>query len=154
MPARSKAEDSADFVFFEDGGSTYDAPIDVLWDFMNDNEFHPRAHRGSLRNMKWKEMNEITGEATCEVLRGGRWVKMKSRITTVPPLARISEESEGAYAGLMMVFLYTPIGDRTRVDVYVRAPKSVAGELKETLAKAFQEDVPMLRAFARKRGQK
>ncbi len=155
MPTRStKAGDSADFVYFEDKGSVYDAPIDVVWDFiMNDNEFHPRAHRGSLRNMKWKEVNEITDEATCEVVRGGRWMKMKARITTIPPLARISEEFEGAYAGLKMVFLYTPKGNKTGIDVYVRAPKAVADKLRETLAKAFQEDIPMLRAFARKRRQ-
>ena len=156
MPARSaNARDSADFVNFEDKGSTYDAPIDVLWDFiMNDNEFHPQAHRESLRNMKWKQVNEITGEATCEVLRGGRWTKMEARITTIPPLARISEEFAGAYAGLKMVFLYTPKGNKTGIDVYVRAPKAVADELRETLAKAFQEDIPMLRAFAHKRRER
>ncbi|MGA2663657.1 MAG: SRPBCC family protein [Nitrososphaerales archaeon] len=154
MPARStKAGESADFAYFEDKGSVYDAPIDVVWDFMNDGEFHPQAHAGSLRNMRWKEVNEITGEATCEVVRGGRWIKMKARITTVPPLVRISEEFEGAYAGSKMVFLYTPKGNKTGIDVYVRAPKAVADELRETLAKAFREDVPMLRAFARKRRQ-
>jgi hypothetical protein len=155
MPTGStKTGDSTDFVYFEDKGSVYDAPIDVVWDFiMNDNEFHPQAHHGSLRNMKWKEMNEITAEATCEVVRGGRWMKMKARITTIPPLARINEEFEGAYAGLKMVFLYTSKGNKTGIDVYVRAPKAVANELRETLAKAFQEDVPMLRAFARKRRQ-
>jgi hypothetical protein len=152
MSARSsKVGGSADFVYFEDTGSIYDAPIDILWDFMNDDEFHPEAHRGSLRNLKWKKINEITSEANCEVVRGGRWVKMKARITTVPPLVRVDEEFEGAYAGLKMVFLYTPEGNKTGVDVYVRAPKAVVDELREALANAFREDIPMLRAFIRKR---
>jgi len=155
MPTRStKAGNSTGFVYFEDKGSVLDAPIDVVWDFiMNDNEFHPQAHRGSLRNMKWKEVNEITGEVTCEVVRGGRWMKMKARITTIPPLARITEELEDSHAGLKMVFLYTPKGNKTGIDVYVSAPRAVADELRETLAKAHQEDVPMLRAFVRKRRQ-
>ncbi len=156
MPTRStKAGDSTDFVYFEDKGSVLDAPIDVVWDFIvKDNEFHPRAHSWSLRNMKWKELNEITGEGTCEVVRGGRWMKMKFRITTIPPVARIVEEFEGAYAGLKMVILYTPKGNKTGIDVYVHAPKAVADEQRETLAKAHQEDIPMLRALARKRRQK
>lgn len=142
----------ADFVYFEDKGTVYDAPIDIVWDFiLNDNEFHPRAHSGSLRNMKWREVNEITSEATCEVMRGGRWTKMRARITTIPPLARINEEFEGAYAGLKAVFLYTPQGNRTVVDVCVHAPRAVADEMKKTLANAFLEDVPMLRAFVKSR---
>ena len=51
-------------IYFEDRGTVLDAPIDVVWDFMvKDNEFHPMAHQNGLRNMKWKDLNEITGKA-------------------------------------------------------------------------------------------
>ncbi|MDG6997935.1 MAG: hypothetical protein JRN15_02340, partial [Nitrososphaerota archaeon] len=132
-------------------GTVLDAPIDVVWDFMvKDNEFHPKAHQNNLRNMKWKDLNEISGEGTCEVMRGGKWRKMKFRITTIPPYVRIVEEFEGRYAGQKMVFLYVPKGrNKTAVDVFVYTDKRVAKEMRETLANAHKDDIPMLREFAR-----
>jgi hypothetical protein len=142
---------SGEMIYFEDRGSVLDAPIDVVWDFiLKDNVYHPRAHTG-LRNMKWKDVNEITGEGTCEVMRGGKWRKMKFRITTIPPYVRIVEEFGGRYAGQKFVLLYTPKGrNKTAVDVFVYTRKRVAEEMRETLANAHEEDVPMLREFARK----
>jgi len=156
MATRPKrAKDSKKMVYFEDRGSVYDAPIDVLWDFiLNDHEYHPKAHRRSLRNLKWNNLNEITSIASCEVVRGGKWSKMKARSTTIAPLVRIHEELEGPYAGQKMVFLYTPEGNKTRIDVFGFTPKKVEHETKQTLAKAFKEDVPMLREFARKKKNK
>jgi hypothetical protein len=74
---------------------------------------------------------------------------MKFRLTTIRPFVRIIEEFEGPYAGQRMVFLYTPKRKRTGIDVFVIAPKAVAKETRGTLAKAHEEDVPALRAFAR-----
>jgi hypothetical protein len=142
----------AELVYFEDRGSIYDAPIDVLWDYiLKDNEYHSKAHHTSLRNMKWKDLSEITGEGTCEVVRGGRWTKMRFRLTTIPPFIRINEEFAGRYAGLKMVLLYTPKGKRTAVDVFVLAPRNVAEEMRRSLAQAHEEDAPMVRAFLRNR---
>ena len=151
----SKKSRSKETVYFEDRGTILDAPLDIVWDFiLTDNEFHSKAHRVSLRNMKWKDVSEITGAGTCEVMRGGRWSKMKFRVTSIRPFVRIIEEFEGPYAGQKMVFLYTPKGKRTGIDVFVIAPKAVARVTRDILAKAHEEDVPMLRAFARqqKRG--
>ncbi|MHB1908950.1 MAG: hypothetical protein ACYCQJ_08790 [Nitrososphaerales archaeon] len=146
-----KNNGGSEMIYFEDRGTVLDAPIDVVWDFMvKDNEFHPKAHQNGLRNMKWKDLNEITGEGSCEVVRGGKWTKMKFRMTTIPPYVRISEEFGGRYAGQKMVFLYTPKGrNKTAVDVFVYAPKRVAKEIRATLSEAHEEDVPMLREFAR-----
>jgi hypothetical protein len=139
-------------VYFEDRGTVLDAAIDVVWDFLlKDNEFHPKAHEKSLRNMKWKNLSEITGGGTCEVFRGGKWSKMRFRVTSIPPFVRISEEFGGRYAGQKMVFLYTPKGKRTRIDVFVLTRKEVAEETRRTLAQAHGEDVPMLRVFSRSR---
>lgn len=145
MPRKRRG---ARFVYFEDRGSVLDAPLDVVWEFMlTDNEFHPKAHHDSLRNMEWKGLNELTGEGTCEVVRGGKWRKMRFRITAIPPFVRISEEFGGQYDGQKMVFLYTPKGKRTAVDVFVLTRKEVAEETRRTLAQAHEEDVPMLREF-------
>lgn len=155
MSKRSQARKESNkkqMVYFEDRGTVLDAPIDVVWDFiMKDNEFHPKAHQNGLRNMKWKDLNEISGEGTCEVMRGGKWRKMKFRITTIPPYVRIVEEFGGRYAGQKFVLLYTPKGrNKTAVDVFVYTRKRVAKEMRETFANAHEEDVPMLREFARK----
>jgi hypothetical protein len=132
-------------LYFEDRGSILDAPIDVVWDFiLKDHHYHPKAHRNSLRKMKWKDLSAITGEGTCEVFRGGKWSKMKFRVTSIPPFVRIAEEFVGLYAGQKMVFLYTSKGKRTGIDVFVLVPRKVAEETRRTLAKAHEEDIPML----------
>lgn len=147
-----KRRKEAKLVYFEDRGSVLNAPIDVVWDYiMKDNEYHPKAHRNSLRNLKWKDLSEITGEGTCEVMRGGKWSKMKFRLTSISPFVRIVEEYAGRYAGQKMVFLYTPKGKRTAIDVFVLTPKDVAEETRRTLANAHEEDIPMVRAYLRSR---
>jgi hypothetical protein len=147
-----KRRTGTDLVYFEDRGSVYDAPIGVLWDYMlKDNEYHSKAHHNTLRNMKWKDLSEITGEGSCEVMRGGKWTKERFRLTTIPPFIRISEEFGGRRAGLKMVFLYTPKGRRTAVDVFVLSPRDVVEETRRTLVQAHEEDVPMVRAFSRSR---
>lgn len=153
MPSKVTKKKKSEMIYFEDKGTVLDAPIDVVWDFMlKDEEYHPKAHQSSLRNMKWKDLNEITGEGTCEVMRGGRWTKMKFRVTTIPPLIRTVEEFEGRYGGQKMVFLYTPKGrSKTAIDVFIHTRKRVAKEIRETLASAHEEDLPMLHAYARKR---
>ena len=145
-------------VHFEDLGTVYDAPVDVVWDFMlRDEEFHPKAHRRSLRGLKWEEQNEITTSASFETFRAGRWIRRKSRITTIPPMARILEELEGPYAGSKIVFLYTPKGRKTGVDVFAElasdtlSAEQLEREWRETLAGAFEEDLPMFRKFVRAR---
>jgi hypothetical protein len=138
-------------VFFTDRGGVLDAPIDDVWDYiLHDEEFHPQAHRGSLRKLKLKKLSEVSDLVSCEVFRG-RWTKMTSRLTTIPPLARIHEELKGPYAGTKMIFLYTPKGKRTGIDVFGLVPKDLEKENRRTLAKAHQEDAPMVRAFAKKR---
>jgi hypothetical protein len=74
---------------------------------------------------------------------------MKFRITTIPPFVRIQEDLAGRYAGQKKVFLYSPKGGKTVVDVYVLTPEGVAEETRRTLANAYEEDVPALREFVR-----
>jgi len=72
-------------------------------------------------------------------------------MTTIPPFTRIVEEFAGRYTALKMVFLYTPKGKRTAVDVFVLAPRGVVEETRQTLAQADEEDAPMVRAYSRSR---
>jgi hypothetical protein len=160
-PARRSRElPSPGMTYVEDRGTVLDAPLEVVWDFLQkDEEFHPKAHATTLRNVKWKDLSEVTGIIRCEVDDGDGWRKMVARLTTIRPAVRIVEELEGPYAGSKMVFLYSPRGSKTAVDVlcYMRSSELSPQEIKRkqlrTFASAHAEDVPYLRRFARRHPQ-
>jgi hypothetical protein len=143
--------------YFEDRGGVFDAPIEVVWDYIEkDQEFHPKAHGTSLRNFEGKDFSEITSLVSCEVRSGGRWRRMVSRYTSIRPAVRINEELEGPYAGSKMVFLYSPRGKRTAIDVlcFMQSSELTAEEIQRdtlrSLAKTFTEDAPFVRRYAQK----
>jgi hypothetical protein len=148
---------SPSMTYFEDRGTVLDAPLEVVWDFMEkDEEFHPKAHAGTLRNYEAKDLSEVTSLRTCEVRWGGHWRKMVSRFTSIRPAVRINEWLEGPYAGSKFVLLYSPQGRRTAVDIlcYMHSselsPKEIRRETMRTFAKSHVEDLPYLRRFALK----
>jgi hypothetical protein len=154
--------DSRTVVSFADLGTMIDAPIDVVWDFMlHDEEFHPKAHVETARNFQGSDLNEYTFEGTCEVLRGGKWTKMRFRSISIPPIVRVVEDLEGPgagpFAGSKMVFVYTPRGNKTSVDVFVHAvhesvsERELEQEFRASLESAHEEDLPMLREFSKNR---
>ncbi len=146
-------------VFFHDANTVYDAPIEVLWEFMHDGEIHGNAHHATLRNFEGKDLSPTCFEATYEVLRGGEWHRSRSRHTEYPPLCKVAEHLEGDYAGSVMLFRYWPAGKRTRVDVWARlrsdvlSAKELTAHWRESFANAFEEDVAVLPQFLRKRGK-
>lgn len=144
-------------IYFADRGTVLDAPIEVVWDFIEkDEEFHPKAHRATLRNFESRDLSEVTRLIHCETRRGGRWRKQVTRQTSIRPALRVNERLEGPYAGSKMVWLYTPRGAKTVVDVlcYMRpselTPEEVEHEWLSILAKSRAEDVPWLRRFAQR----
>ncbi len=145
-------------VYLEDRGAVYDAPLDVVWDFWRkDEKYHPKAHRTDVRNFEGKELSEVTTLLTYEERQGGRWVKRACRMTTIPPAVRVQEDLEGPYAGSIKVFLYTPRGPKTTVDVlaYVKSleltPKQAELDTRRKFAKAYREDLPWFRKYVRSR---
>lgn len=145
-------------VFFHDADTLYDAPIDVLWQFMvNGGELHKKAHHATLRNFEATELSPTCFEATYETLRGGKWRRSRSRHTEYPPVCKISEHLEGDYAGSILLFQYWPIGKRTRVEIWARlrsdvlSPGELRAEWRESLASAFKEDIAVLPEFLEQR---
>jgi hypothetical protein len=143
--------------FVEDQGTVLDAPLEVVWDFMQrDEEFHPKAHATTLRNFTSKRLSKVTILLRCEVRDAGPWRKMVARMTEIRPAVRIVEELEGPYAGSTTVHLYRPRGKKTVVDVlcYMHSTELSPAEIKRdrmrTFASSHAEDVPYLRRFARK----
>jgi hypothetical protein len=100
---------SPTMTYFEDRGTVLDAPLEVVWDFIEkDEEFHPTAHVTTLRNFGAKNLSEVTSFIRREVQEAGRWRKMVARLTTIRPSVRILEALEGPYAGSKTVHVYRP----------------------------------------------
>ncbi|MCI4352371.1 MAG: hypothetical protein L3K14_03165 [Thermoplasmata archaeon] len=141
--------------YVEDRGAVYDAPLEIVWDFMGDETFHPQAHTADVRNFREKALSEVTTLLSYERRNGSRWEKMVCRMTSIRPAVRIQEDLNGPYAGSRTVFLYTPRGDRTVVDVFgfvqssELAPAEIKRDRKKTWAKAYTEDLPYFRRFAK-----
>ena len=158
--AKRKPDESgrsaSELVYFEDRGTVYDGPLDVVWDFiMKDETFHPQAHTGVVRNFKSKALSDVTEVLSWETLEGRKWHARSARFTTIRPALRIQEDLDGPYAGSTKVFVYSPRGPRTVVDVlcYMRSPKltprQIEVDFRKTLAGAYREDVPWFRKYVR-----
>jgi hypothetical protein len=146
--------------YVEDRGAVYDAPLEVVWDFMEKDEtFHPKAHAADVRNFESKKLSAVTSLISYEEKIGPVWEKRLCRMTTIRPAARIQEDLVGPYAGSTTVFFYRPQGNRTVVDVfgYARCPgltaKQVKRERKETWSNAYSEDLPFFRRFVQQRSR-
>jgi hypothetical protein len=148
---------SPDLTYFEDRGTLLDAPLEVVWDYLEkDEEFHPKAHVTSLRNFESQHLSELTSLIRCEVRWAGQWRKMVSRLTSIRPVMRINEELEGPYAGSKMAFSYSPRGSKTAIDVLCymhsseHSPRELRRQVLGDLARTHAEDEPFLHRFARK----
>jgi hypothetical protein len=144
-------------VHFREDGTMYDVPIDVLWEFISW-EGHGEAHeKQSLRNMTVLEEAPNRLLASFEVLRGGAWRKVTGWVVDFPPLGRVVEEVEGPYKGTQMVFLYAPVGRKTRLDIIARFvsedfdPATLERHMVDSIENAGVEDEPYLRRFVSSR---
>jgi hypothetical protein len=138
--------------YFEDLGSTIDAPIDVVWAYLT-SEGHGAAHAESARNFAVRETVGATAVIAAERKLDGRWSTFVSKSADYPPVCICNEEVEGDFAGTKFVLVYKPDGARTRVDVYgdvrsaVLPPETAKAKFLELLAGAYADDVKGVRAF-------
>lgn len=143
-------------VFLRDEGSVFDAPIDVVWQYLLGGEAHDAAHT-TTRNPTFEKVSDLTILYGSERYLRGKWAPDKLRISTFPPVAVVTEWLEGVLAGSRFVYLYSPHRQRTRIDVYGEfTSKSLPAEEVEAAAREFLDteyaaDAPALRAEARRR---
>lgn len=143
-------------VYFRQEGTIYDVPLDVLWEFL-DWEGHGQAHEKSGRNFAILDRTPRGTLVTYETFRGGEWRKVTAWSLDIPPLGRFVEEVEGLYAGTQLVFLYTPMGRRTRLDIVARFvsadldAEALERQMADSIDAAGVEDEPYLERFARSR---
>ena len=138
-------------VYIRDEGSEFDAPVDFVWRYIFGGEDHDSAHK-TTRNPTFKRVSDITLEYGSERLLRGTWTPDRLRITMVEPIAVTTEWLEGILAGSRFVYLYSPKGEKTRIDVYgeftspTLPTQQVEAVAREFLDGEFRDDAPTVRA--------
>jgi hypothetical protein len=147
--------------FFHDGSAVYDAPIDVLWEFIltQDEDLHWAAHTVVVRKFWRKDLSPNSFVGGGEFLREGKWRKDKIRSTLYPPICRVNEWLEGEYAGTIMLQQFWPEGKRTRMDTWMRlrsdvlSAKEMKTQWRHVFAKSYKEDMSVFPKFLQQRGK-
>jgi len=137
-------------VYLKDEGSVFDAPIGFVWKYIFGGEDHDKAHK-TTRNPKFGKVSDITILYGSERFLLGKWAPDQLRISMFPPVSVVTEWLEGALAGSKLVYVYSPQGEKTRIDVYGEfTSKTLPSEEVEAAAREFLEtefaaDAPAIR---------
>jgi hypothetical protein len=137
-------------VYLKDEGSVFEAPIDFVWKYIYGGLDHDSAHK-TTRNPKFGKVSDITILYGSERFLRGKWAPDQLRISMFPPVSVVTEWLEGALAGSKLVYLYSPQGEKTRIDVFgeftskTLPPKEVEEAAREFLETEFAADAPVIR---------
>jgi len=137
-------------VYLKDEGSTFDAPIEFVWKYLFGGDAHDAAHH-TTRQPSFQKVSEITFEYASERLLRGQWKPDRMRISMFPPLSVVSEWLEGVLEGSKMAYLYAPLGERTRIDVYGEFTSTtldsteIEATVREFLDSEFRDDEAVIR---------
>ncbi len=135
-------------------GSKFDAPLDVLWKYLQDPTAHGGAHKNS-RNRGMKPETPTSFVVSWEQNMNGNWVKIANRITVFPPLGMAIEAIEGPMAGSKMFNVYTSRGNKTEVAIFgdMQAsgmpPAQLEPIVRGAWEMAFNEDSAGIREFTK-----
>lgn len=135
-------------------GSKFDAPLEVIWKYLQSPEAHGGAHKGT-RNRAMKPLTDTSFVVSWEQNMGGNWVKVANRITVFPPLGMVAEAVEGPMTGSKMMTVYTPHGAKTEVSIFADMQSSMvpAAQLEPMVRgaweMAFNEDSAGIREFTK-----
>jgi len=142
-------------VHIKDEGSSFDAPVEIIWKYLQAPEDHTRTHKN--RNFTSKPVGEGSMELSWEANMAGNWVPMRTRVTPFPPLGVAVEILEGPMGGSKFFNIYTPKGAKTGITVVGEFTSKVipAGQLEPTvrgfLEQVYNEDAAALRSLAEKK---
>lgn len=135
-------------------GSKFEAPLDVVWKYLQAPEAHGAAHKGT-RNRAMQPISESSFVVSWEQNMNGNWVKVANRITVFPPLGMAAEAIEGPLKGSKMFTVYTPHGPKTEVAVFGEMQSSMMpeaqleGVVRAAWENAFNEDSAGIHEFAK-----
>jgi len=143
-------------VHIEDVGSHFDAPIELVWKFIQSDRDHAESH-SDRRNVHGEPAGPNMMKVTWEQNVQGNWVKVANHVTMFPPVAVLVDSTEGPLAGSKFLMVYKPNGAKTGVNVYGDFHSKVipAAQLEPmvlaSLESAFNDDSAAIRAMAAKK---
>lgn len=142
-------------VHLRDEGGIFDAPLDVVWEFLSSGDGHSHAHhhRGTTR------AREADGHGTYswEQDFGGRPERFTMRWHAFPPVGIGYEVLAGPFEGSRFLLYYTPMGARTGVTIVGEwlSPSLPEAEIPAAVerffALEFEQDGVAVRELARHR---
>ncbi len=140
-------------VYLADEGSVFDAPLEVVWEYLTEGSAHDKVHR-STRNGRFEPLTHSSFVYRAERNLDGRWVEEAMRITVFQPVAIGTVFLEGPFEGSKMVYVYRPRGHCTGIDVFgdFRSPileaEALERAVRRMLETEFEEDGPAIRRLA------
>jgi len=142
-------------VYVRDWGSVFDAPVDVVWEFVQSDTDHGNSHKGR-RKFDRKQVNENTVILSWEQDIDGQWIPMSNRLTFHAPIGFFVEPIEGPMAGSKFFNYYVPKGAQTEVVVIGDWHSKMIPEAQlekavmANLEKVFNEDSAAIKEFKQK----
>jgi hypothetical protein len=140
----------------EDLGSQFDAPIDIVWKFIDSPDDHGQSH-ANRRNIEGAPEKDGWMRLSWEQNVQGNWVKVVNRVTTFPPVAMMVHSVEGPLAGSKFIFYYKPNGAKTGVNVIgdfhskMIPPAQLESMVMASLEEAYNEDNASIKKLAAKK---
>ncbi len=102
-------------VYVLDAGDEFDAPREVVWEFVGSPPHHSGAHQHRATDRR--RISERVGEYSWEQDFDGAPARFTMRWTVFPPVGIAYEVLEGPFTGSVFFLYYEPRGDRTAVTV-------------------------------------
>ncbi len=102
-------------VFVRDTGDVFDAPLNVVWDFVGSGNEHSDAHRH--RHFHRERLSDRSGQYSWEQDFQGAPARFTMRWTSYHPVGLAYDVLEGPFAGSRFFLIYAPQGDKTGVSI-------------------------------------
>jgi hypothetical protein len=140
-------------VHIEDLGSEFDAPIDMVWKYLDSPADHGPSH-SDRRNVQGAPDPSGGLRLSWEQNVQGSWVKVVNHVTMFPPVAMMVHSLEGPLAGSKFLMYYKPNGTKTGVNVVgdFQSPNVPAAQLepivRASLETAYNEDNATLKRMS------
>lgn len=133
-------------VFLQDEGSVFEAPIDVVWEFVGSGNRHSEAH--GHRAVKRQRLADPSGVYSWEQPFDGAPTRFTMRWTSFPPVGIAYEVLEGPFTGSKFLLYYTPMGRRTGVTVVGEfvSPSLPDGQVETAVRRFFATEFDQDRA--------
>lgn len=112
-------------VFIKDEGSVFKASLDKIW---NLNASEGKHNHPSLKDSKTEPAGENAIILSYGVDMGGKTIRVRNKLTMVPPLGELFETLDGPLAGSKSFQYYTPKGKETSVTVIGEWKSSVMSD--------------------------